>query len=95
MATKNISGFAFEKKNYFLLALGIAILIVGYMLMSGGGTDDPNVFSEAIFSPRRITLAPIVVMLGYIVIGYSIMWKPSAAKKEKVAEPTPVAEKSR
>src|SRR5690606_27919286 len=53
-----------QKKNYMLMLLGVGILAIGYMLMSGGGSADPNVFSEEIFSFRRITLAPIVVLIG-------------------------------
>ncbi len=67
--------FAFEKTNYIILAAGVITIILGYFLMSGGATQDPNVFSEEIFSFRRITLAPIVVLLGYGVIGYAIMHK--------------------
>ncbi len=68
----------FEKKNYILMLIGIGIVTLGYILMSGGGSADPNVFSEEIFSFRRITLAPIVVLAGYIFIGYAIMYKPKA-----------------
>ncbi|HEY8402998.1 MAG TPA: DUF3098 domain-containing protein [Flavobacteriales bacterium] len=67
-----------QKKNYMLMLLGVGILAIGYMLMSGGGSADPNVFSEEIFSFRRITLAPIVVLIGYVVIGYAIMYKPKS-----------------
>ena len=65
--------FPFERRNYLFFLIGIALLVVGYMLMSGGGVDDPNEFSEAIFSPRRITVAPLTVMVGYGVIFYSIL----------------------
>ena len=58
------SNFAFGRSNYVWLGIGIAILMVGYLLMSGGGSDDPNVFDESIFSTRRITLAPTVVLAG-------------------------------
>jgi hypothetical protein len=50
--------------------------LVGYLLMMGGGSEDPNVFDPSIFSFQRITLAPIVVLLGYGFIGYAIMHKP-------------------
>lgn len=57
------------------------MLVVGYLLMSGGGVEDPNEFSEAIFSVRRITLAPLTVMVGYGVIFYSILKRfPAEAK---------------
>jgi hypothetical protein len=68
--------FAFQKKNYQLLLIGIGIVLLGYLLMTGGGSEDPNVFDPSIFSFRRITLAPIVVLLGYGFIGYAIMHKP-------------------
>lgn len=72
----------FQRKNYILLLIGIAIVALGYVLMSGGGSADPNVFSEEIFSSRRITLAPIVVLAGYVFIGYAIMYK---SKSEAVS----------
>ena len=66
------SGFAFARTNYTWLIIGLAILILGYVLMSGGKSEDPNVFSDAIFNFRRITLAPIVVLTGYGTIFYAI-----------------------
>lgn len=68
--------FAFQKKNYQLLLIGVGIILIGYLLMMGGGSEDPNVFDPSIFSFRRITLAPIVVLFGYAFIGYAIMHKP-------------------
>jgi hypothetical protein len=70
--------FPFQKKNYQLLIIGICIVLLGYTLMTGGGSEDPNVFDASIFSFRRITLAPIVVLFGYAFIGYAIMHKPKA-----------------
>ncbi|MBI48697.1 MAG: hypothetical protein CL850_00180 [Crocinitomicaceae bacterium] len=71
------SNFAFSKKNYLLLGAGIALLIIGYLLMSGGGSDNPNEFyADQIFSSRRITLAPITVLTGYGTILYAILKKP-------------------
>ena len=70
------SNFAFSKKNYLLLGTGIALLIIGYLLMSGGGSDNPNEFhADKIFSARRITLAPITVLTGYGTILYAILKK--------------------
>jgi hypothetical protein len=66
-------GFAFTRTNYIWLIAGLGILVIGYILMSGGKSEDPNVFSEAIFNFRRITLAPIVVLTGYGTIFYAIM----------------------
>ena len=62
--------------NYKLMLIGLLIIIVGYILMTGGGSDDPNVFNEAMFSFRRITLAPIVVLAGFGFEIYAIMYKP-------------------
>jgi len=59
--------FAFGKENYVLMILGIVVIIFGFILMSGGGSDDPNIFNPEIFSTRRITIAPIMVMLGFII----------------------------
>ena len=56
------SNFAFSKENYIWLCVGIVLLVVGYVLMSGGGSDNPNEFhADQIFSARRITLAPISI----------------------------------
>ncbi len=58
--------FVFGKRNYLLMALGIAIMTLGYLLMQGGGSDNPEVFNPEIFSPRRITWAPLIVILGVV-----------------------------
>ena len=68
----------FSWTNYKFMLLGVLLLVVGFVLMAGGGSDDPNAFNEAIFSWRRIVLAPIVVLLGFGVVGYSIFKKPKA-----------------
>lgn len=69
--------FALGKENYILLAIGFAIIILGFILMIGGATEDPNVFNgDEIFSFRRITLAPIVVLGGFIFEIWAIMKKP-------------------
>jgi hypothetical protein len=79
MANKNqISGddqLPFTKTNYYILIAGFVLIIIGFFLMAGGGSDDPNVFSDAIFSFRRLSLAPIVILAGYGVILYAIMKK--------------------
>ena len=68
------SNFAFSKENYIWLCVGIVLLVVGYVLMSGGGSDNPNEFhADQIFSARRITLAPITVLAGYGTILYAIL----------------------
>jgi hypothetical protein len=76
--------FAFQRQNYLFLMIGLVVVILGFILMSGGGSEDPNEFSDAIFSFRRITLAPIVVLSGYGLVMYAIMKKPNS-KSEKEA----------
>jgi len=68
--------FAFQKQNYRLLLIGLLVIIIGFVLLSGGGSEDPREFSEEIFSPRRITLAPIVILSGFAFIFYAILKKP-------------------
>ena len=67
------SGFAFGRKNYLALGVGIVVLILGYILLSGGGSDDPAIFSEEIFNTRRLVVAPIVVLAGYSTVFYAIL----------------------
>jgi hypothetical protein len=68
--------FIFEKINYKILLIGLAIIAVGFILMSGGGSDDPKVFSEEIFNFRRIRLAPTIVLAGFGVVVYAILKNP-------------------
>jgi len=69
------SGFAFGKENYRLLLIGLALIVLGFLLMIGGGSDDPKVFSQDIFNFRRLTLAPILILAGYVVEIFAIMKK--------------------
>ena len=75
-AGESTIAFAFGKENYRLLLIGLVVILIGFLLMIGGGSDDPNVFSEDIFSFRRMTLAPILVLAGYIIEIFAIMKKP-------------------
>ncbi len=65
--------FPLSKENYRLLLIGFGIIVLGFILMMGGGSDDPNVFSYEIFSFRRVTLAPLVVLFGFGFQVYAIM----------------------
>jgi hypothetical protein len=67
--------FLFDKINYKTLLIGIAVIVLGFILMSGGGSDDPKVFNEDVFSFRRIRLAPTVVLIGFGITIYSIFKK--------------------
>lgn len=69
-------GFAFGKINIILFLAGVVMVVLGFVLMSGGGSDNPAEFSEEVFSARRITLAPVTVLLGFAVIAVAIMFKP-------------------
>ena len=73
--------FAFDKTNYILLAIGMAIIIVGFILMSGSGSAE-GVFNEDIFSARRIKLAPVVCFFGFMFMTVGIMHKPKDKKEE-------------
>lgn len=75
--------FALGKENYILLIIGFAIIVLGFILMIGGKSPDPAVFNEdEIFSFRRITLAPIVVLIGFIFEIWAIMKKPKSEDVE-------------
>jgi hypothetical protein len=85
MASKNENkgkNFALGRENYKLLAIGFGIIIVGFLLMLGGRSESPDKFSDTIFSFRRITLAPIVVLCGFIFEIWAIMKKPGESDNE-------------
>ena len=67
-------GFALPKKNVLYIIAGFAVMLLGYALMAGGGSDDPNVFNEQMFSFRRIVLAPVVIIIGMVVEIWAIMY---------------------
>lgn len=72
-------GSIFGAENYKFFFLGLVVIIIGFVLMAGGGSDDPNQFNtEAIYSPRRITIAPIVVLLGFVIEIYAVFRKPAS-----------------
>jgi hypothetical protein len=68
--------FLFGKINYKILLIGIGVIALGFILMSGGGSDDPNVYSDAIFNFRRIRLAPTTVLIGFGITVYAILKNP-------------------
>lgn len=74
--SKISNSFPFERINFIIMLVGIAFIGLGYMLMIGGGSEDPNVFSEEIFSFRRLTLAPIVILLGFAIEVVAILYTP-------------------
>lgn len=73
--------FIFQKKNYLFLFIGLAFIALGFILMSGGGSDDPNVFNDDIYNFRRIRLAPTLVLIGLGIEVYAILLNPHKKKK--------------
>ncbi len=73
---ENKSEFVFGKRNYKFMFIGLAFIAIGFILMSGGGSDDPNVFNPEIFSWRRIRLAPTLVLIGFAIQIYAILLNP-------------------
>jgi len=67
--------FAFGKQNYILIIIGTALAIIGYILVSGGGSEDPNVFSQELFNFRRMYLSPVIILVGLAIVGWGIMKK--------------------
>jgi hypothetical protein len=76
MENNNKPTFLFEKVNYKFLVIGIAVIGIGFILMSGGKAADPTVFNPEIFSFRRIRLAPTVVLIGFGITIYAILKNP-------------------
>ena len=66
--------FVFSKTNYIIMIAGIVLLALGYIFLTGGGSDDPNVFNPAMFNSRRLYVAPILIILGLITEIVAIMY---------------------
>ena len=66
----------FGKRNYQFMLLGLLFIIIGFVLMSGGGSDNPNEWNEAIYNFRRIRLAPMLILLGLVIEIYAILLNP-------------------
>ncbi len=81
-APKHELTLVFEKQNYILMIVGVVLIFLGYILMIGGGSKDPAVFSEDIFNFQRLTLSPILLVAGFIVEIFAIMKKPKEATTE-------------
>lgn len=80
MNTEENNEMVFGKTNYMYLIGGAVTLLIGFILMSGGGSDDPNVFNPEIFSAQRISVAPIVVLVGFAIVMVGIFKKNSPEK---------------
>lgn len=73
---KNSFDFVFGKSNYILMIAGLVVLALGYILLSGGGSNDPNVFNAEMFNARRMFVAPVLIIAGLITEILAIMLKP-------------------
>jgi len=78
---KNTGEFLFSRRNYIIMTIGVVIILIGFILMTGGGSDDPNVFNEDIYNFRRIRLAPTLVLIGLAIEIYAIMANPKTKSK--------------
>ena len=65
----------FGKQNYIIVLIGLALIALGFILMIGGGSNDPDVFNESMFNFQRITIAPILVLAGFVVEIVAIFWR--------------------
>ncbi|MBS3738095.1 DUF3098 domain-containing protein [Mesohalobacter halotolerans] len=80
LKTQKKNAFIFKRKNYVFMIIGLVVIAIGFILMSGGGSDDPEVFNPDIFSPRRIRLAPSIVIIGFAIEVYAILLNPKKKK---------------
>tara|TARA_B100000768_G_scaffold134005_1_gene124782 strand:- start:316 stop:579 length:264 start_codon:yes stop_codon:yes gene_type:complete len=75
---RNAKGeFIFQRKNYKFMLIGIAFIALGFILMAGGGSEDPAVFNPEIYSWRRIRLAPTLILIGFAIEMYAILLNPN------------------
>ena len=77
-----MANFSMTSKNVKLIGIGLLAMVLGFVLMLGGGSSDPNVFNPAMFNARRLVIAPVIIVLGVAFIIYSIMKTPRGGKEE-------------
>lgn len=82
MSKEQKPDFIFKKANYKLMFIGLAVIAIGFLLMSGGGSDDPNVFNPAIYNFQRIRLAPTLVLIGFGIQVYAILFNNKKKKED-------------
>ena len=73
---------AVTRKGLILMVVGLVVTVIGFIVLSGGGSKDPNVFNEAMFDFRRLVAAPVVIVAGIVVVVVSIMRRPREKKEE-------------
>lgn len=83
--------FAFDRMNYILLAVGMAVVVIGFVLMSGAGSTD-STYDADIFSARRIKVAPVVCLVGFVSMIYAVIRRPKDNGEEVVTEQKTIQE---
>ena len=78
-----MSNFSLSPKNVRFVLIGLIVMVAGYILMSGGGSSDPDVFSPEIFNFRRLVISPLLVIIGIVIVIVAIMKKPREDKDDK------------
>ena len=77
-----MANFSLPRKHVIYIAIGLLLMVVGFVLMLGGGSSDPNVFNPAMFNARRMTVAPVIICIGIGIIIWGIMRKPRNEEEE-------------
>ena len=70
--------FLFQRENYILFGIGLAFIILGFILMTGGGSDNPQVYNEELFNSRRIILSPLLIVVGFVIEVFAILRRPKS-----------------
>jgi membrane-bound ClpP family serine protease len=82
----------FTKTNFVMMGCCVALIIIGFLLMSGGGSSDPNVFNPDVFSTRRIVVGPTLAFLGFLFMAFAIIWTPRRHKTANTENTTLTAD---
>lgn len=77
---KEVVTTPFERMNFIIMLAGLAFIAIGFLLMIGGGADSPSEFSEEIFNARRLIVAPLLILAGYVIEIFAIMYRPKSSK---------------
>lgn len=70
--------FLFQRENYILFGVGLAFIILGFILMTGGGSDDPQIYNEELFNSQRIILSPLLIVVGFVIEVFAILRRPKS-----------------
>ena len=70
--------FLFQRENYILFGIVLIFIILGFILMTGGGSDDPQIYNEELFNSRRIILSPLLIVVGFVIEVFAILRRPKS-----------------